>query len=122
MGAKWPERHIEASILKYKNDQNPWKHEVLELCPIDKLDEREKYWIEYYDNKEYFGSFRNFNGLTKPKFESELFYEPEYQYRFNNEYKLKLGNFFFKRLEKWFIPEKGFYKNDWNKNEWVSIN
>ena len=57
MGAKWPERHIEASILKYKNDSNPWKHEVLELCPIDKLDEREKYWIEYYDNKEYCNNY-----------------------------------------------------------------
>lgn len=64
-----------------------------------------------YDNNEYFGALKNFNGLSKPKFESELFYEPEYQYRFDSEYKLKLSNFFYKKLEKWFIPEKGFYKN-----------
>ena len=64
-----------------------------------------------YDGNEYFGAFRNFNGLSRPKLESELYYEPEYQYRFNNEYKLKLGNFFYKKLEKWYIPEKGFYKN-----------
>jgi len=64
-----------------------------------------------YDDNEYFGAFRNFNGLAKPKFESEVFYEPEYQYRFDSSYKLKLGNFFYKKLEKWFIPEKGIYKN-----------
>jgi len=64
-----------------------------------------------YDDKEYFGAFKNFNSLSKPKFESEIFYEPEHQYRFDGEYKLKLGNFFYKKLEKWFIPEKGFYKN-----------
>lgn len=64
-----------------------------------------------YDGNEYFGAFKNFNGLARPKFESEVFYEPEYQYRFDNEYKLKIGNFFYKKLEKWFIPEKGIYKN-----------
>ena len=64
-----------------------------------------------YDENEYFGAFKNFNAMAKPRFESELFFEPEYQYRFNPEYKLKLGNFFYKKLEKWFIPEKGFYKN-----------
>jgi len=64
-----------------------------------------------YDDNEFFGAFRNFNGLATPKFESELFFEPEYQYRFNGSYKLKLGNFFYKTLEKWFIPEKGIYKN-----------
>ena len=64
-----------------------------------------------YDEKEFFGVFKSFNGLGRPKFESELFFEPEYQYRFNSEYKLKLGNFFYKKLEKWFIPEKGIYKN-----------
>lgn len=69
-----------------------------------------------YDDNEYFGAFKNFNGLVKPKFESELFYEPEYQYRFDSEYKLKLGNFYYKKLEKWFIPEKGLYKNLKNEN------
>jgi len=64
-----------------------------------------------YNDNEYFGAIKNFNGVIKPKFESELFYTPEYQYRFDNEYKLKLSNFFIKKLEKWFIPEKGLYKN-----------
>ena len=35
--------------------------------------------------------YKSFNSLGRPKLESELFYEPEYQYRFNSEYKLKLG-------------------------------
>lgn len=69
-----------------------------------------------YDDNEYFGVFKNFNGLSKPKFESELYYDPEYQYRFDGEYKLKLGNHFYKKLEKWFIPEKGLYKNMKNDN------
>jgi len=64
-----------------------------------------------YNESEFFGVIKNFNGLLKPKFESELFYEPEYQYRFDSEYKLRLSNFFYKKLEKWFIPEKGMYKN-----------
>ena len=54
-----------------------------------------------YDENEYFAAYRNFNGLVKPKLESELFYEPEYQYRFDNTYKLKLSNFFYKKLEKY---------------------
>lgn len=70
-----------------------------------------------YDDNEYFGALKNFNGLVKPKFESELFYEQEFQYRFNSEYKLKIGNFIAKKIEKWFIPEKGIYKNLKNENK-----
>jgi len=69
-----------------------------------------------YDGTEFFGVFKNFNGISKPKFESELYYDPENQYRFDSEYRLKLGNFFYKKLEKWFIPSKGFYKNHKNEN------
>lgn len=64
-----------------------------------------------FNDKEYFGAIKNFNHISKPKFESEIFYDPEFQYRFDNEYKLRLSNFFIKKLEKWFIPEKGMYKN-----------
>jgi hypothetical protein len=71
--------------------------------------------FEYKDD-EFFGAYKNFNGLERPKFESEIFYDPEYQYRFDSEYKLKLSNFFYKKLEKWFIPEKGIYKNLKNEN------
>lgn len=64
-----------------------------------------------YDGAEFFGAFRSFNGTQKPKFESELYYDTEHQYRFDSEYKLRLSNFFYRKLEKWFIPEAGFYKN-----------
>jgi len=69
-----------------------------------------------FDKNEYFGVFRNYNGLVRPTLESEVFYEPEYLYRINSEYKLKLSNYFFKKLDKWFIPEKGIYKNMKNEN------
>lgn len=69
-----------------------------------------------YDNSEYFGVYKNFNSFEKPKFESELFYEPQLQYRFDGIYKSKLSNHFYKKLEKWFIPSKGFYKNMKNEN------
>ena len=36
-----------------------------------------------YDENEYFGAYRNFNGLGRPKLESELFYEPEYVLGYN---------------------------------------
>lgn len=69
-----------------------------------------------FDKNEYFGAFRNYNGLVRPTLESEIFFEPEYLYRFNSEYKLKLSNFFYKKLDKWFIPTNGIYKNMKNEN------
>jgi hypothetical protein len=69
-----------------------------------------------YNENEFFGVFRNFNGIAKPKLESELYHDPNYKFRFDSEYKLRLGNFFYKKLEKWFIPNKGLYKNMKNEN------
>lgn len=64
-----------------------------------------------FDGTEYYGVYKNFNGITRPKLESEIYYNPNLQERFSNEYALKLSNFFYKKLERWFIPKKGFYKN-----------
>ena len=44
-GLSYPTRHFEASLKKHKD----WKFEVLEFCHPDLLDEREKYWIDYYN-------------------------------------------------------------------------
>lgn len=63
-----------------------------------------------YDNEEYFGVYKNFNYIMKPKLESELFYNIKNLQRMDQEYKLKLSNFFYKKIEKWFIPEKGWYR------------
>ena len=64
-----------------------------------------------YDENEYYGVFKNFNGIGKPKLESEIYFDPNMNGRFTNEYSLKLSNFFYKKLEKWFFPKKGFYRN-----------
>lgn len=39
---------IEQAIQKYGMDA--FNYEILEECPIEKLDEREKYWIAYYNS------------------------------------------------------------------------
>ncbi len=39
---------IHSAMKKYGVDN--FYYEVLEECPLEKLDEREKYWIQYYDS------------------------------------------------------------------------
>jgi len=63
-----------------------------------------------YDEEEYFGVYKDFNYIMKPKLESEIFYDVKNQNRMDQEYRLKLSNYIYKKLEKWFIPEKGWYK------------
>jgi len=63
---------------------------------------------------EFFGAFKNFNGLNKPKLVSELFTDPRYRY-IDGEYYLKIENYFYKVLENWFKPKKGFWKTLKNK-------
>lgn len=41
-------RHLQAAWSKYGEDN--FKFEIIERCPIDDLDEREIYWINYYDS------------------------------------------------------------------------
>ena len=40
---------IDNARRKY-SDFTKWKYQVLEECEIEKLDDREEYWIEYYDS------------------------------------------------------------------------
>ena len=49
-------RHLQNAWNKYKEENFKW--EVIEYCPIKSLDEREMYWIKYYD------SFKNGFNLT----------------------------------------------------------
>ena len=44
---------IEIAIKKYSADA--FDFEVIEECPLDKLDEREKYWIAFYNTYKGFG-------------------------------------------------------------------
>lgn len=65
-----------------------------------------------FNNEEFFGSFKNFNGSIKPPNFTcpELLNEFKYPY-IDKEYFLKLNNFLYKKLIKWFKPEKGLYIN-----------
>jgi hypothetical protein len=59
--------------------------------------------------EEFFGVYRNFNGMDKPKLDTDLFSDPRFSY-IDNEYRLKASNYFYKILYNWFIPSPGDYK------------
>lgn len=66
-----------------------------------------------FNEQEFFGSFKNFNGFIKPAHFTcpELFNESRYPY-IDREYFLKLNNFLYKKLVKWYKPESGLYINE----------
>ena len=53
---------IELAIQKYGKDA--FTYEVLEECSLEELDEREKYWIAYYNTYKGFGYNCNIGGGT----------------------------------------------------------
>jgi len=59
--------------------------------------------------EEFFGVYRNYNGIDKPKLDTDLFSDPRFSY-IDNEYRLKTSNYFYKILYNWFIPSPGEYK------------
>lgn len=64
-----------------------------------------------FNEEEYFGVYRNFNRpYNRSKLDTELFENSQYGY-INEQYKLKLSNYFRKILNNWFIPKKGKWKN-----------
>lgn len=69
-------------------------------------------YVSYeFNEQEYFGVYKNFNKpYTKAKLNTELFKNREYGYM-NEEYQLKLSNYFRKILNNWFIPNKGKWRN-----------
>ena len=69
-----------------------------------------------FNGDEYFGCFKDFNGFNIPAFTCpELLIESKYPY-IDREYFLKLNNFFYKKLTKWFKPEPGLYINEKQDN------
>jgi hypothetical protein len=64
-----------------------------------------------YDEREFFGVYKNFNGLDKPKLISDFTTDPECMSFLTPEYFLKMSNYFYKVLDNWFKPQKGFYTN-----------
>lgn len=59
-------------------------------------------------DEEFFGVYHEYNGLNKPKLETDLFSDPRFRY-IDGDYKLKLSNYFYKILYNWFIPAIGEY-------------
>lgn len=60
-------------------------------------------------NEEFFGVFKDYNySHNKPKLYSDLFTDMRFRY-INQDYILKLQNYFYHILKKWFIPNPGFY-------------
>jgi len=75
------------------------------INPLYKID----VFISYnFMEEEFFGVFRNFNGINKPKFDSDLFSDPRFRY-INKEYYIKLNNYFYKIIYNWFIPTPDDY-------------
>jgi len=81
-------------------------------------------------DEEFFGVYRNFNGLNKPKFDTDLFSDPRFSYM-NKDYYIKLNNYLFKILFNWFIPIPGDYivlanelkmKNSMGDNTTIKMN
>ena len=60
-------------------------------------------------DEEFFGVYREFNGLNKTKLQTDLFNDPRFRY-IDNEYRLKLSNYFYKILFNWFVPSVGDYQ------------
>jgi hypothetical protein len=63
-----------------------------------------------FDEEEFFGVYKKFNGLTKPLIKTEFFTTVTLGY-FDEKYFLKFNNYLYKILYNWFIPSKGIYKN-----------
>ncbi len=89
--------------------------ELFENFKILRIFENQKLKLDVYisfnyGDEEYFGVYKNFNYITKPKLECELFDDIRVQERMNQEYRLKFSNYVYKKLENWFIPENGWYK------------
>lgn len=63
-----------------------------------------------FNNIEFFGFYKDFNGLDEPKLSTELYSDPRFGY-IEQEYKIKLNSYLYRALYNWFIPIKGFYYN-----------
>lgn len=65
----------------------------------------------YFNDEEYFGVYKKFNWIQKPTLKSDLFTDSNYGY-IDSEYRLKLDNYLYKVLIRWFKPETDcWYEN-----------
>lgn len=102
------------SISKHKMDYFLEDVEEFQNLKILRIFENQKLNLDVFISfmfmeEEFFGVFRNFNGIDKPKLDTDLFTDPRLSY-IDGEYKLKTSNYFYKVLYNWFIPTIGEYK------------
>ena len=64
-----------------------------------------------YDEREFFGVYKGFNSYDKPKLITDFSTDTANMQFLTPEYYLKMSNYFYKVLENWFKPQKGFYTN-----------
>ena len=61
-----------------------------------------------FDKEEFFGVYKKFNGIEKPKLQSDLFTDSQYRY-IDDTYVLKLDNYLYQILINWFKPKRTTY-------------
>jgi len=102
------------SISKHKLDYFLEDVEDFQNLKILRIFQNQKLHLDVFISfvfmeEEFFGVYRDFNGLDKPKLDTDLFSDPRFSY-IDGEYKLKMSNYFYKILYNWFIPTVGDWK------------
>ena len=80
---------------------------ILRIVPNQNLS-LDVYISFMFHDDEFFGVYKNFNGLQKPTLKSDIFTDRKYNY-IDLEYSLKLDNYLFRLITNWFKPSVGFY-------------
>jgi len=101
------------SISKHKLDYFLEDVDDFQNFKILRIFENQKLTLDVFISfvfmeEEFFGVYRNYNGIDKPKLDTDLFSDSRFTY-IDSEYRLKLSNYFYKILYNWFIPAIG----DW---------
>lgn len=94
--------------------------EELEDLKILRINTNQNLSVDIYisfvlHDEEFFGVYKQFNWISRGKLNTDLFTDDRFRY-IDNEYILKLDNFFYKTLINWFKPSLGTYQN---MNEFV---
>lgn len=110
---------VDFAIAKY--GINNFAFEIIEECPIEELDEREKYWIKYYNSYEN-GYNRNSGGSVIRGEEHGMAILTEQQvWEIRDLYGKKVKRSeVFERFKDTGISKRGFLKI-WNNETWIGI-